>query len=101
MKLQKIAFAAVVIGSLAVPFAAQAQGVPDGAAHGAAVGAQAAGPVGVVVGGVVGGIIGGVDGLLGIRPVYASYPVGAPRVYRHHHWVRHSYRHIRRRPATG
>lgn len=89
-------FAVAVFASVAVPLAAQAQGVPDGIAHGAAVGNQAAGPVGAVVGGAVGGVVGGVEGVLGIRPTEASYPEAAPprRVYRRWHHVRHSYRHL-------
>src|SRR5256885_10896228 len=40
--------------------AAQAQGIPGGAAHGFYEGNRRAGPVGAVVGGAVGGVIGGV-----------------------------------------
>jgi hypothetical protein len=94
-------FAAVVIASLSCPLAAQAQGIPDGVQHGVYVGNQAAGPVGAVVGGAVGGVIGGVEGFLGVRPVYAAYPVAEPHVYRHPRWVRHSYRHIGRRHTAG
>jgi hypothetical protein len=91
-------FAAAVMAALACPFAAQAQGIPDGVAHGAYVGNQAAGPVGAVVGGAVGGVIGGFEGALGVRPVYADYPNGAPpRILRHRRLIRHSYRHVRRR----
>jgi hypothetical protein len=97
-----IVFAGAVVAALACPLAAQAQGIPGGAAHGAYVGGETAGPVGAVVGGAVGGVIGGVQGLLGIPPTYASYPVEGPgpRVYRRHpHWRRHTYRHVRHHPV--
>ncbi len=98
----KILFAGVVVASLASPLAAQAQGIPDGVAHGAYVGNQEAGPIGAVVGGAVGGVIGGVEGVLGLGPTYAAYPVGEPpRFYRRRHVVRHSYRHVHHRPTTG
>jgi hypothetical protein len=87
-------FAAAVAASLACPLAAQAQGIPDGVAHGAYVGNNTAGPIGGIVGGVVGGVVGGFEGALGVHPTYASYTEGAPRVYRHRHGVRHSYRHV-------
>jgi hypothetical protein len=54
-----------VAGLFALPLAAQAQGIPGGAAQGAQQGGEAAGPVGAAVGGVVGGVAGGVAGLLG------------------------------------
>jgi hypothetical protein len=96
-----IVFAGAVVAALACPLAAQAQGIPGGIAHGAQEGGQAAGPVGAVVGGAVGGVVGGVQGLLGIPPTYASYPVEGPRVYRHHrHWRRHTYRHVRHHPVS-
>ena len=60
----------VFLAVLAVPLAAQAQGVVRGAQEGAAEGNRAAGPVGGAVGagvgGVVGGVEGGVKGVLGI-----------------------------------
>ncbi len=87
--------AAIVATTLALSVTAHAQGIPDGVAHGGAVGMNAAGPVGAVVGGAVGGVVGGVEGLFGVRPYYASYPEGAPRVYRYRRGVRHSYRHYR------
>ena len=96
-----ILFAVTVVASLASPLAAQAQGVPGGIAHGAYVGNQQAGPIGAVVGGAVGGVIGGVEGVLGIGPTYAAYPVAEPRVYYHRRWVRHSYRHVRRKHPIG
>jgi hypothetical protein len=97
-----VLFGAVVAATLAWPLAAQAQGVPDGIAHGAYVGGNAAGPIGAVVGGAVGGVVGGVEGVFGIGPAYAAYYEGPPpHVYRHRHWVRHSYRHVHHKPATG
>ena len=73
---------AVVTALLASPLAAQAQGIPGGAARGAAEGAAVGGPVG----GVVGGVAGGVGGLLGVDegPRFHDY------VIREH---RSSYRH--------
>jgi phage tail tape-measure protein len=99
----------VVLAAIATPLnAAQAQGIPDGAAHGAYVGNNAAGPVGAVVGGAVGGAVGGViggveggiAGVFGLHPVAASYPANEAPVYRHHH-VRHSYRHGYRTHAAS
>src|ERR1700730_14649992 len=77
---------AVVTALLASPLAAQAQGIPGGAARGAAEGAAVGGPVGGAVGGVVGGVAGGVGGLLGVDegPRFHDY------VIREH---RSSYRH--------
>jgi hypothetical protein len=96
-----ILFVAGVV-SLCSPLAAQAQGIPDGITHGAYVGNQQAGPVGAVVGGAVGGVIGGVEGLFGIGPTYVAYPSEeAPPVYRHRHWARHSYRHLRHDHAAS
>jgi hypothetical protein len=85
----------------ALPVAAQAQGVPGGIAYGAYVGNRAAGPLGGIVGGAVGGVIGGVQGVLGITPAYAAYPVEPRPVYRHRHWRKHTYRHVRHRHPTG
>jgi phage tail tape-measure protein len=66
----RIVFAAAVLGLLAFPLAASAQGVVRGAREGAATGHRAAGPVGGAVGGAVGGVaggvVGGVKGVLGI-----------------------------------
>jgi Protein of unknown function (DUF1236) len=63
--------------ALALPAAAQAQGVVRGSEEGADAGAHAAGPVGAVVGGVVGGVTGGVAGLLGADdyPTFHHYVV--------------------------
>ena len=93
--------AVAVAATLALPLAAQAQGIPDGIAHGGYVGMNTAGPIGAVVGGAVGGVVGGVEGLLGVGPAYASYQEGPPHRYRHHHWVRHSYRRVHHKPATS
>lgn len=66
----KIIAAAAVAAFMALPIAAQAQGIVRGAQDGAATGNRAAGPVGGVVGGAVGagvgGAVGGVKGVLGI-----------------------------------
>ena len=68
---------AVVAASVALPFAAQAQGVPGGVERGSREGERAAGPVGAIVGGVIGGVVGGVNGVLGVdeRPRFRSYVV--------------------------
>jgi hypothetical protein len=68
MKTQ-FAIMTAALAFIAIPFAAQAQGVVRGANEGAYEGNRAAGPVGEVVGGVlggaVGGAVGGVQGVLG------------------------------------
>jgi hypothetical protein len=66
----KTLFASIVVASVAMPMAAQAQGVPGGIANGWYQGGMIAGPVGAVVGGAVGGVIGGVEGVLGINHTY-------------------------------
>ena len=73
---------AVVAASVALPFAAQAQGVPGGVERGSREGERAAGPVGAIVGGVIGGVGGGVNGVLGVddRPRFALYVVSAPSI---------------------
>ena len=78
---------------LAMPLAAQAQGVPGGATHGFYEGNRIAGPVGAVVGTAVGGVIGGVEGVLGVDQRY--YVSEGPVVSRHH-WRhrRHHHRHM-------
>jgi hypothetical protein len=57
--------------ALAMPAAANAQGIPGGAERGYDEGNCVAGPIGAVigaaVGGVVGGLVGGVNGMLGIE----------------------------------
>lgn len=74
-RIVQIAAAAMVTAM--IPIAANAQGVPGGAAQGAREGERAAGPVGAVVGGVIGGVAGGVAGVLGVdeRPRFRSYAV--------------------------
>ncbi|WP_439496575.1 hypothetical protein [Bosea sp. (in: a-proteobacteria)] len=83
MKIRILACAAA-LALFAVPMAADAQGIPRGAAKGARVGNQAAGPVGgaagAVVGGVAGGVVGGVKGVVGI-----PQKVGVPRYSRNRH----------------
>ena len=66
-----------VAASVALPFAALAQGVPGGVERGSREGERAAGPVGAIVGGVIGGVVGGVNGVLGVdeRPRFRSYVV--------------------------
>lgn len=73
------------------PVAAQAQGVPGGAAHGFHEGGRIAGPVGAVVGWAVGGVIGGVEGVLGVDPRPAPYYEReyAPRRPHHRRYTRH------------
>lgn len=68
---------AALVATVALPLAAQAQGVPGGVDQGSREGERAAGPVGAVVGGVIGGVVGGVNGVLGIdqRPRFHSYVV--------------------------
>jgi hypothetical protein len=66
----RFVLAAAVLAVLAMPLAAEAQGVIGGAQEGARVGNRAAGPVGGAVGavggGVVGGVVGGVKGAIGV-----------------------------------
>ena len=78
----KVLIAGAFLAALGAPFAAQAQGIPGGAAHGYYEGGRIAGPVGAVVGTVVGGAIGGVEGVLGIEPRYYDRPYYS-RPYRH------------------
>lgn len=87
----KILAGVACLAAFAMPVAAQAQGVPGGAAHGFHEGNRIAGPVGAVVGTAVGGTIGGVEGVLGVdQRYYAEYPVHPHhRYYRHHVRYRH------------
>jgi hypothetical protein len=75
--MNKVCGIAVLSGLLALPVAAQAQGVVGGSERGAAEGGAAAGPVGAIVGGVLGGVTGGVAGVLGVdeRPRFHDYVV--------------------------
>ena len=68
---------AALAATVALPIAAQAQGIPGGVERGSRDGERAAGPVGAVVGGVIGGVVGGVNGVLGVdeRPRFRSYVV--------------------------
>jgi hypothetical protein len=92
-----VLFASVFVTTLAVPVAANAQGVPGGAAHGFYEGGRRAGPIGAVVGGAVGGVIGGVEGVLGINHRYeSSFDGPPPPTYRHRRALRHKARHHRR-----
>src|SRR4029453_13793787 len=99
-------FAGVLLAAIAAPLAAQAQGIPGGAAHGFHEGNRIAGPVGAVVGTAVGGVIGGVEGVFGINHAYGtaySYcedfpPPVAKKVPRHKH---PSHRTRYRKPAPG
>lgn len=97
---RKVLFASAFLALLVMPFAAQAQGIPGGAAHGFNEGGRIAGPVGAVVGTAVGGFIGGVEGVLGVDQRYYVQQQEAPRyrVYRRHRaYVRHTrLRHSRR-----
>src|ERR1700712_5268939 len=73
--------------ALALPMAAQAQGLVRGAEQGARDGGDAAGPVGAIVGGAVGAATGTVGGILGVddRPRFREYVVRERRpsyVYR-------------------
>jgi len=78
----KLLIGSACIAALSLPLAAQAQGVPGGAAHGFHEGNRIAGPVGAVVGTAVGGVVGGVEGVLGVDDHYYHYH------YRHR-WHRH------------
>lgn len=66
---------AVLATALALPLAANAQGLIPGAEQGARDGNRAAGPVGAIVGGAVGAATGTVGGILGVdtRPRFRSY----------------------------
>ena len=88
---KNLLIAGAVIAAFSMPLAAQAQGVPGGAAHGFNEGNRIAGPVGAVVGTAVGGVIGGVEGVFGLdRRYYADNSVEPHYMYHHrrHHWHR-------------
>src|SRR6476619_3946710 len=96
----------VLAAMLALPVAAQAQGIPGGATHGFHEGNRIAGPVGAVVGTAVGGVIGGVEGVFGINHAHrAAYSYGedapppAAKKARKHKTYSHRTRY--RKPAPG
>lgn len=101
MTLSKVIASAFLL-TFTLPLAAQAQGIPGGAAHGAYVGEQQAGPVGAVVGGAVGGVIGGIEGVLGTdRRYYAGpYADAGPYAARPHRFKRNRYSHRMKRHRT-
>ena len=87
----KLLMPMVVLATLALPFAAQAEGTIRGAEEGAAVGGNAAGPLGAIVGGAVGAATGTVGGILGVddRPRFREYVVRERRPsYRYDNDVR-------------
>ena len=67
----------MLLATLALPMAAQAQGTVRGADEGAGAGERAAGPVGAVVGGAIGAVTGTIGGILGVddRPRFREYVV--------------------------
>ena len=67
----------VVLATLALPLAAQAQGTLRGAEEGADAGARAAGPLGAIVGGALGAATGTAGAILGVddRPRFREYVV--------------------------
>ena len=73
----KILMPMVVLATLALPLAAQAEGTLRGAEEGAAEGGRAAGPLGAIVGGAIGAATGTVNGILGVndRPRFREYVV--------------------------
>jgi len=67
----------MLLATVALPLAAQAEGTVRGAQEGAAVGGNVAGPLGAVVGGAVGAATGTVGGILGVeeRPRFREYVI--------------------------
>jgi hypothetical protein len=67
----------MLLATLALPMAAQAQGTVRGAQEGAAQGNRDAGPIGAVVGGTAGAVAGTIGGILGVgdRPRFREYVV--------------------------
>ena len=67
----------MLLATLALPMAAQAQGTVRGAQEGARQGAHDAGPIGAIVGGTIGAVTGTVGGILGVeeRPRFREYVV--------------------------
>src|SRR6476619_2585307 len=87
----KLVMSLVVLATLALPVAAQAQGTVRGAEQGANEGGRAAGPVGAIVGGAIGAATGTVGGILGVddRPRFREYAVRQRRdPYRYNQDVR-------------
>lgn len=80
--IKKTVMVASLLAMLALPGAAEAQGIVGGAEIGAARGQRAAGPVGGIVGSVVGGAVGGVVG--GARGVLGLSRRGVHRGAVHH-----------------
>jgi len=76
----RILLVAIGLAGLAIPAAADAQGIVRGAQEGATVGDRAAGPVGGAVGGAVGGVAGGVAG--GVKGVL-GIPQNTGSIHRH------------------
>ena len=75
--IRRVISISVVAASVALPFVAQAQGVPAGVERGSREGLRAADPVGAIIGKVIGSVVGGVNGVLGVdeRPRFRSYVV--------------------------
>ncbi len=67
----------ILLATLSIPLAAQAQGTIRGAERGAAQGNNDAGAVGAVVGGALGAVAGTLGGILGVddRPRFRTYVV--------------------------
>ena len=67
----------VVLATITLPLAAQAQGTIRGAEEGARAGDRAAGPLGAIIGGAIGAATGTVGGILGVddRPRFREYVV--------------------------
>ena len=67
----------MLLATLTLPMAAQAQGTVRGAQEGAAQGGRDAGPIGAVVGGTLGAVAGTVGGILGVeeRPRFREYVI--------------------------
>lgn len=83
----KLLAAGIILGALALPLTAEAQGVPGGAVDGYHKGDKVAGPIGGIigaaVGGVVGGVVGGISGVLGVRQ--SDFVDNSPPPRRRHH----------------
>ena len=66
----RFVLALAALTTVAMPMAAEAQGLVGGADQGYRAGDRALGPIGGVVGGAVGAGVGTVNGALGIGPRY-------------------------------